>query len=264
MKRIFFISTAILFLLAFHPFTRETRAACSWTYNAAGGVTASTCGVDGQASEYYDYSSATDDATNGYIVTIPNGVTVTVNAGSSGTFTKLGVGSFNLTGGGTLAVSANYIQVTTGAKCYVYDGDSDGYSVNPTTCNTTGGAGYIRKNKLSSTTADCGDGNSTAKPGQTTAYTTTFTNTATGLNYDWNCDGTETKTYASATYSCGGCTNGSGYASTINSTSGFSGSTPACGAAGTYYTVTNATCRDPAVASCTGSYSTSSVTQSCK
>lgn len=262
-----FILTIILFsalLVLGDVVQKKAYAACNWS-NTASSVTAATCGIDAASSEYYDYSSGTDDATNGYTVVIPVSVTVTVNAGTNAsTLTHLGVGKFTVTGGGTLAVSANYIKVDVGPKCYVYDGDADGYSATPTTCSTTGGAGYVRKNKLTSTAVDCGDGSATANPGQVTPQSTTFVNGVNALlTYDWNCNGTETKTYPTATYTCTACTNGSGYASTINSTNGFSGSVPACGAAGTYYTVTNATCRDPAVASCTGSYTTSSVTQTC-
>ncbi len=262
MKKLLTVFSFVLFLVTLQNISPHALAACNWTNNTSG-VTATTCGIDGQSSEYYDYSAGADDATNGYNVTIPNGVTVTVNAGIVSALTHLGVGKFTFTGGGTLAVSSNYIAVTVGPKCYVLDSDADGYSPSPNTCSTTGGVGYVRKNKLTSTAVDCSDANATAHPGQTTPSSGTFTNTATGLSYDWNCDGVQTQTYATATYSCTACTNSGGYASTINTTNGYSGSVPACGAAGTYYTVTNATCQNPAVASCTGAYTTASVTQTC-
>lgn len=264
MKKLLSVGAIILLIIVLHKVSPTAEAACNWTYNTSTfPVTAVTCGVDPQSSEMYDYSAAADDATNGYVVNIPNGVTVTVNAGISGTPTKLNVGSFTITGTGTLAVSANYIAVTVGTKCYVVDSDADGYSPTPNTCSLTGGAGYIRRNKLTGTGVDCSDANATAKPGQTTPSSSSFTNTATGLSYDWNCNGTQTQTYPTATYSCTACTNSGGYASTINSTNGFSGSVPACGASGTYYTITNATCQNPAAAACTAAYSTSTVTQTC-
>lgn len=275
MKKVYSIVFLTLLVYTFHLASSTVLAACTWALNPAGGATscgtlsagsvcATTCGVDTASSEYYDYSAAADDAANGYNVAIPSGVTVTVNAGTSAVAkTNLGVGKFTLTGGGTLAVSANYINVAIGPKCYVYDGDSDKYSPTPTTCSTTGGAGYIRKNKLLGTGVDCGDGNASANPSQTTPSSASFTNTVTGLSYDWNCNGVQTASYGVASYSCFGCTNSSGYGSTQNTTSGFSGSVPACGAAGTYYTVTNGTCANPAVGGCAGYYSTSSVAQTC-
>lgn len=235
------------------------QAACNWTMNGSGAITATTCGIDGQSTEAYDYSAGTDDAANGAVLTIPNGVTVTVNSGQSGSNTTLLVGSISLTGTGSLVTSGSFIGLSSGSKCYVYDGDSDGYATSLTACSSTGGAGYVRKNKVS-TTADCYDGNINVYPGQTTYYTT---NRGDG-SYDYNCDSVETKQYTTAPYSCAACTNGSGYASFQNTTSGFQTSTPACGTAGTYYTVTNTTCRDPAVANCSTSYSTSSVTQACR
>lgn len=254
--------TGTIMLLLFGTVSR-TYAACNWAHDASS-VIATTCGIDGQSQEYYDYSAGEDDPANDYTVVIPSGVTVTVNAGASEVSTELGVGKFDLSGNGVLAVSANYIEVILGTKCYVYDGDGDGYAEEPNTCSIAGGDGYVRKNKLTGTTADCGPDSANAKPGQTSYFTTSFTNTITGLSYDWNCNGAQEKQYETADYTCVACTNASGYASTRNTTNGFSGSTPACGAAGTYYTVTNTTCRDPAVTACSGSYSTSSMAQPCR
>lgn len=253
----------VLLLVSFRLGVPSVDAACNWTPSTST-VTATTCGIDGQSTEAYDYSATSDDATNGLTLVIPNGVAVTMNTGSVGTPTSLYVGAISITGTGSLVASANYVQIKSGYKCYVADADGDGYSPAAQTCYTTAAAGRIRKFSSGyQVGVDCGDNAAAAKPGQTVAQSTTFTNTATGLSGDWNCNGAETKTYPTATYSCGACTNGSGYASYVNSTSGFLTSVPACGSAGTYYTVTNATCRDPAVADCSASYSTSSVTQSC-
>lgn len=268
MKKVLSIGAIILLIIVLHKAAPTAQAACNWTYNTSTfPVTAVTCGIDASSSEMYDYSAGADDTTNGYVVSIPNGVTVTVNAGTSLAPTKLNVGSFQLGSTGQLAVSANYIAVTVGSKCYVVDADGDGYSPTPTTCSLTGGAGYIRRNKLTGTGVDCADTGANANlanPGQVTAQAGTFTNAVNPtLTHDWNCNGTETQTYATATYSCAACTNSGGYASTINTTNGYSGSVPGCGASGTYYTITNATCQNPAVASCTGAYTTSTVTQTC-
>ncbi len=255
----------LLFLYA-HTHAGVASAACNWTMNADGTVTAVTCGIDGQSTEAYDYTSCPgDDSTNAAILTINTGTTITLNAGSVGNPTKLIVGRINSPGTGRIVATADYVTIISGSgnKCYVTDADGDGYSSAPSTCYDTSAAGRVRRRCLTATTVDCGDGNASAKPGQTTASSSTFTNTATGLSYDWNCDGVETKTYATAPYSCSGCTNGSGYASYQNTTSGFQTSVPNCGASGTYYTVTNNTCRDPAVANCSTSVSTSTVTQTC-
>lgn len=254
----------VLFLVSLRFGAVKTEAACNWT-PSAGTITATTCGVDGQAAEAYDYSAGTDDSANGATLVIPNGVTVTLNTGAEGVPTTLYVGAISITGTGSLVASSNHVQILSGYKCYVTDADGDGYSPTPHTCYNAAAAGRIRK--FSSgyhVGVDCGDGSAAANPGQTVAQSTTFTNGVNAsLTGDWNCNGSEVKTYASATYSCAACTNGSGYASFQNTTSGFLTTVPNCGVAGTYYTVTNATCRDPAVANCSTSYSTSSVTQTC-
>ncbi len=254
----------VLFLVSLRFDTTKVQAACNWT-PSNGTVTATTCGIDGQSSEAYDYSAGTDDASNGVTLVIPNGVTVTLNTGSVGTPTTLFVGSISITGTGSLVASSNYVQIRSGYKCYVTDADADGYSPAPNTCYDSPAAGRIRK--FSSgfhLGTDCGDSANAAYPGSTTPRGVTFTNGVNpSLTGDWNCDGVETKTYPTATYTCSACTNGSGYASYRNTTNGFLTTVPNCGASGTYYTVTNSTCRDPAVANCSTSVSTSTVTQTC-
>ncbi len=242
-------------------------AACGWAHNDPDGiVTAVTCGIDGQSAEYYDYSSGADDALNGYKVIVPPGVTVTINSGASGAFTYLGVGNLSMTGG-TLAVSGSFISLNPGVKCYVLDSDADGYSASPTTCSTSGGAGYVRKNKLTATTVDCGTSDANANPGQVTYFSGTFTNNVNAsLTHDWNCSGVETQEVTSL-YTCDACTNGSGYASfdanTTTGTTGYITSAPACDVSGTYYTVTNSTCKDPAVTDCSAAASGVARTQKC-
>lgn len=255
----------ILFLVSLRFGTTKTEAACNWTPSTNTVTAATNCVIDGQSEEAYDYSADTDDASNGVTLVIPNGVTVTMNTGSVEVPTTLYVGAISITGTGSLVVSTNYVQIRSSYKCYVTDADGDGYSPTPNTCFTTAAVGRIRKHSLNYRAGiDCGEGAAAANPGQTVAQNTTFTNGVNAsLTGDWNCDGSEVKTYATATYSCGACTNGSGYASFQNTTNGFLTTVPNCGIANTYYTVTNATCRDPAVADCSTSYSTSSVTQTC-
>lgn len=268
MKRAWTQHLIIVFLILLFGGTlgaTRAEAACNWTLNPANGMHSMTysCGIDGQSIEYYDYSSSADDATNGYVLTVPTGYTLTINSGAVSNTTTLGIGSINLTGG-TVSVGSSYAQMSIGSKCYVVDSDGDLYSPTPTTCAESGGAGYIRKNKLSATTVDCGDGSADAKPGQTSFFTGTFVNGVNGsLTHDWNCDGVETKE-DSAIYTCASCTNGSGYASTRNTTTGFITAVPACNVSGTYYTVTNSTCQDPAVLNCNAVSTNAAKTEACK
>jgi len=260
----------VIFLLSLHAYAKQVSAVCDWTVGT-GAITAVTCGVDGQTVEAYDYSAGTDDASNGVVLSVPAGVTITLNGGAVGVPTTLIVGQISspdtagVGGTGIIVASSSYVTIRTNEKCYVSDTDGDGYSPTPNTCSTTAGAGKIRKNSSGyHTGTDCGDGTTGAYPGQTVAQATTFTNSVNpALTGDWDCNGVETKTYAAASYSCSACTNGSGYASYVNAASGFLTTVPNCGVAGTYYTVSNATCRDPAVADCSTSVSTSSVTQTC-
>lgn len=271
MKKLFASSGfAVIFLLSLHVTAPHVAAACNWTVGT-GAITAVTCGVDGQTTEAYDYSVGTDDATNGVVLSVPAGVTITLNGGAVATPTKLILGRISspdtagVGGTGIIVASSSYVSIHTNEKCYVADSDGDGYSPSPNTCTTTAGVGKIRKYSSGfHAGTDCGDGAAAANPGQTVAQSTTFTNSVNAsLTGDWNCNGTQTKTYATATYACSACTNGSGYASYQNTASGFLTSVPNCGVAGTYYTVSNATCRDPAVANCSTSVTTSSVTQTC-
>lgn len=271
-KQYWIIGYFVIFLLSLHVNAEKVSAACNWSAGTST-ITAVTCGIDGQSTEAYDYSAGTDDALNGAVLNVPAGVTITLNAGVAGTPTTLLIGSISspdtagVGGTGIIVSSSSYVTIRAGSseKCYVTDADGDGYSPSANTCFTTAAAGRIRK--FSSgyhTGTDCGDGSATANPGQSVAQTGTFTNSVNAsLTGDWNCNGSEVKTYSTATYSCAGCTNGSGYASFINSTSGFLTTVPNCGASGTYYTVSNATCRDPAVADCSTSRSTSTVSQTC-
>gem|GEM_PF-787322 len=273
------ISAIVLFLVSLHITAGHVSAACNWTLGS-GAITATTCGIDGQSTEAYDYSVGADDATNGTTLTVPAGVTVTLNGGATETPTTLFIGSISTPetqgqeGTGIIVASQSNVTIRANTKCYVYDGDGDTYAVNPNACNTTGGTGYIRKNKLTSTTPDCSDGNANAKPGQTSYLPGSFTNVINAsLDNDWNCDGVETKAYTRL-YTCTACTNGSGYASYQAGVSGSTNQDPAntgwlttipdCNVSATRYTVTNLTCRDPAVANCSTSVTTAALTQTCR
>lgn len=215
-----------------------------WTTNTSAGTAASSCGVDASSTEAYDYSAGADDATNGYTLTVNTGVTITLNSSST-----LVVGKIVVTSGGIVNVSGSGVSLNTGQKCFALDADGDLYSPTPDTCVTASQANYVRKNKLRGNRIDCGDGSATAHPCDndnatncsTTPQSTTFTNGVNGaLTHDWNCDGTETKTYGES-YTCASCNNGT-YTSQQNTTSGYAAAV-ACAASGTYYTVTSAACQ---------------------
>lgn len=272
------VSAIVLFLVSLHMNAGHVSAACNWTLGS-GAITAVTCGVDGQATEAYDYSAGADDATNGTTLTVPAGVTVTLNGGAAGVPTTLLIGSISTPetvgqeGTGIIVASQSNVTIKANTKCYVLDADGDTYTVNANLCSETGGAGYIRKNKLTSTTPDCADNNSSANPGQTAYLPGTFTNVLNAANdNDWNCDGAETKAYTRL-YTCTACTNASGYGSFQAGVSGTTNQDPAntgwlttipeCNTSATRYTVTNLTCRDPLVANCSTSVTTAALTQTC-
>lgn len=284
----------ILFLLIGTPKVKPAIAACNWSYSTAGVTIAASCTVDANTTENYDYSSGTDDATNGYVVTLPASPAyiITVNSGTT-TTTTLGVGSFKINGGSIAVGTSGKVQVTINNKCYVPDCDKDGYSPT-TTCSTSAGTcpsgtagSYVRKNKLTALTLDCYDNNAHSSPADTTYYTQQRGSDTTaggysggavdaagqsGASYDYNCNGTEDKNNTNI-YSCAACTNGSGYGSfqpDINGVLGTNGQTgwltsaPACGASATLYTVSNGICADPAVADCSTLTTNAASTQSCR
>ncbi len=259
MKRMLQTAGLGVLLLGLGHFMEPAEAACNFTQTNGTVTATSTCGIDTSATEAYDYSAGADDATNGTTLTINAGVTVTLNQNAA-----LNIGNITVTSGGSLVVSSSGVTVTQGYRCYVTDADGDGYSPAPNTCYSAFAAGRIRKGSVGfKYGVDCGDGAAAANPGQQAAQATTFTNSQNpSLTGDWNCNGVQTKTYTAGGYTCNGCTNGSGYASSYNNITGYI-TVPNCGVAGTYYTVTNATCRDPAVGGCSGSYSTQSLTQTC-
>lgn len=119
------------------------------------------------------------------------------------------------------------------------DCDNDGYAVSTTpsqqSCTepapATGCAGgWTTRVPSSSTTRDCNDNNANVHPGQTTYFSTAISGVSTAVDYDYNCDSTETKRYTltrvSTTASCReflfGCSGESGW-------TGPSTEAPACG-----------------------------------
>lgn len=245
----------ILLLAGTHKlFSQQVIAACTGnlTWNTSSSLSGS-CGLDTSSTEAYDISVGVDDATNSYIITVPNAVTLTFNSGST-----LITGQIVIQTGGSV-VTGSTTQAKIGQKCYVTDSDSDGYAPN-TTCSVTGGAGYIRKNKMTSTTADCYDSNFDANPGQTAYFST---NRGDG-SFDYNCvsgeEPSETSSAWACTNPCGGCS------LDYSMTAGWETSAPACGASanrvnaregyvgGTCYTV----------ASCSDIISTAPLTMSCR
>ena len=112
-------------------------------------------------------------------------------------------------------------QNASGCFTYYYDYDSDLYGSGSVAgkCLCAPSGSYT-----SAYNSDCYDYNASANPAASSYSTSPRGDTS----YDYNCDGSESK-YYTAVYSCGGwpCT---------SSTAGFSGSAPACGANGTWYT----------------------------
>lgn len=233
-----------------------------WAHVAAPGASAVNCSSIPVTGNYtvtetcsfpntpYDGLDTGTVSTNTSVLTIGAAGSLSILNGQTlllGSVTSSAGGAITIVDGGSFR---------TGSPVYVTDADGDLYAASGSRSST----GTTRQDTMTSTTADCYDSNANAKPGQTTYYTT---NRGDG-SFDYDCDSTQTRQYPTATYTCTSCTNGSGYASTINTTNGYQTSVPACGVAGTWYTVTNTTCRNPAVSACSGSYSTSSVTQPCR
>ncbi|MFZ2206164.1 MAG: hypothetical protein WA061_04600 [Microgenomates group bacterium] len=168
--------------------------------------------------------------------------------------TPLGV-DCNDNDGGAAGAGPQHVFRTSPQQCYT-DADGDTYTngpeansscINAATCAAatkasasshgalmaTYTAGRLRD---AATATDCGDGNANAHPGQALYYSTSFTNTVTGLAYDWNCSGAQDKDPSQPTYVC----NTTGCASHVFTISnGFAAAT-ACGATGTWNTYAGA------------------------
>ncbi len=244
------IMTFALLLLTGHRYASRALAVNCNSIPVSGNYTVSAACTFPNTP--YDGIDAGAGSANTAVLTIGTGGSLTILAGQT-----LLVGSVQSNSGGSITI------IDTGSfrapgPIYITDADGDLYAASGSQTTT----GSVRRNSMTDVyTVDCYDGNANAKPGQTSYFTV---NRGDG-SYDYDCDsGTETKQYPTADYTCTGCTNGSGYASFINTTNGYQTSVPACGVAGTYYTVSNSTCRDPAVADCSTSITSASVTQGCR
>ena len=130
------------------------------------------------------------------------------------------------------------------ASTWYRDYDGDGYGSSSTTASCYQPTGYVANS------SDCYDYNAEAHPSATTYWRV---DRGDG-NYDYDCDGSQSKYYTSS-YSCSYDWDGFSCSSYTN---GWSGSVPACGATGSYRTGCSAS-----FWSC--SYSSSSTTyQYCK
>ena len=265
---ILLLSGAGLFVVA-----RPAEAACTSVPIAGSYTVGTSCQFPFAAVDGVDTASGNNTA----VLTISTTRALTVGDGQT-----IVAGSIDLS---AASVSINFVgsgKVNTGSEYHIYttgDADGDGH-VNSTTFSTSGTfrraaiTAYTYEDSLSTqSNLDCGPDSAAAKPGQGTYQSGSFTNSLTGLSYDWNCDGVETKAFT-VVYTCGACTNGSGYASTqatltgtanqdpVNT--GFLTSTPGCNTAGTRYTVSSLACQDPLAADCSlTATSNGSVTQTC-
>jgi hypothetical protein len=218
-------------------------------------------GETGEARMSWTDPGCSNDTTPGHgtALTVTANCTVSGVDGADGGLLTISSGTITIAAGGTLvandmlvsggAIAKNddsgVIWVSAGNVICMTDGDIDNYPYDVT--QYADGAGcapgrrrrYLMARVLAwyATTIDCGDANANAHPGQTTAYGTAFTNTATGLPYDYNCDTVQTQTWT-AVYACNtaGCA-----AHYYTHTTGWSGAVPACGVGGTWYTANPAT-----------------------
>ncbi len=165
------------------------------------------------------------DTTNGLeegIFTIPSDKTLTLQNGGTWVYQN----GYPISIAGTIAIEQGGKLLR--SLLWVLDADADGYA--PSTiqvASLTQPTNYVRK-KSATGFDDCYDGNSNAKPGQTSYFTS---NRGDG-SYDYNCNGAQDKRWTTSTSCAGGGKGGS------TSGIGWNGSVPACGATATYYTNT--------------------------
>ncbi len=131
--------------------------------------------------------------------------TLTVNCNQT-----IGFGKIVVSGGASIFISSGCggtpAKLAPGASVWMVDADGDHYpaTTTQTVSTTSPGAGYVRRNTLTSTsTTDCDDTDVNAFPGQT-AYFTTISH---GGIWDYDCSGATT--YQISTCSCGACVSNS-------------------------------------------------------
>ena len=206
-----------------------------WTVSAS----CSTSGVAGA-----------DAVTGSGNIIINADVTLTVTAATTVAWNS----GYSITVSGNLAIGGQIKQT----NIWIKDADDDAYAPNATdqlAQDADPGATY-RRRSLASGTDDCYDANASAKPGQTSYFTTNRGD----ASFDYNCVSGEEKFYTGTGPSCGqGCcgTDSSGscnsYSYTANQPD--NGSTIACGNAVTTYASTGCG---------SGGCSSSSATQACR
>lgn len=217
--------------------------------------------------------SATDGVDNGS-ASIGSGVTLNLN-GHMFAFNGGSVGYISLSGGSITIGTGKLVK----SNIYVLDSDGDNYAAEavstygwPLQSDSSGppdpNGGYMcfyngtavqscystsngpRRYNFSGGFGDCNDSNANVNPGQTayfTAATTTNMNLTTGLydgggevNFDYNCDGVETKSVSSYDYGCvfsgSASCNGSSCGSGACGVNTAGNTTPACGNSYTYTT----------------------------
>jgi len=158
------------------------------------------------------------------IFTIPSDKTLTLQSGGVWVYQK----GYPISIVGTIAIEQGGKLLR--SLLWVLDADADGYA--PSTiqvASLTQPTNYVRK-KSATGFDDCYDGNSNARPDQTSYFTS---NRGDG-SYDYNCNGAQDKRWTTTTSCVGGGKGGS------TSGVGWDGSVPSCGATATYYT--NTTC----------------------
>lgn len=118
------------------------------------------------------------------------GATLTILAGQT-----INALSFILNGGSVVIIATG--NLTLGSHIWMIDADVDTYAANTTQYvqASSPANGVLRSTIASLTTTDCYDSNATAKPGQTSYYTT---NRGDG-SFDYDCDGATTKRRLSCT-----------------------------------------------------------------
>lgn len=169
------------------------------------------------------------ETTNTSIMNITGqGVVITIDR-------HIGVGSATLPDTASIAIGTGG-SISLGASLWVTDQDGDTYAVDPAVSpvgiSRTQPAGTVRLSSLSGHTSyDCCDSSNLAYPGAATACTATALTgcTPAGGQYDYNCDGTSSKTGCTACYAQSG---GQLYCRSNCSAYYYTGSQVACGASG--------------------------------
>ncbi len=145
------------------------------------------------------------------------------------------------------------------------DTDQDTYCTTITSVCVGDDAGYT---DFGSCTAfsDCCDNDNRAHIGQTSYFTTKYTGCVAPNDFDFNCDGSETKQYTATGGVCIECFDAPPCTETTSGGVGYTSSVPACGSSGTYVSYAGAPCAVRDSFECDGTLSCSSGarTQACR